>query len=75
MRWWISFKLTMLRYQYRDGPLENSDIIDKTVKHGYFVDVVVDTSIGMDRMSGMSLTEVWILRDEMADFIKIPVSG
>ena len=38
----------MLRYQYRDGPLENSDIVNKTVKKGYFVDIVVDTSIGMD---------------------------
>ena len=43
MRW-----RTSLRYQYRDEPLENSDIVDKTVKKGYFVDIVVDTSIGMD---------------------------
>ena len=48
MRW-----RTSLRYQYRDEPLENSDIVDKTVKKGYFVDIVVDTSIGMDRMSAL----------------------
>ena len=55
MRWWTSFKLTMLRYQYRDGPLENSDIIDKTVKHGYFVDVVVDTTVSYQYRDGQNV--------------------
>ena len=48
MRW-----RTSLRYQYWDEPLENLDIVDKIVKNGYFVYIVVDTSIRMDRMSAL----------------------